>query len=104
MVAVGDWRGLRSALLAQRQAAQKPKCKRDWFFLRERWNRYTDEMRDCVLLVAKLSENKPLEKYSDTEKRAIAMAIITINTFAQADHDLIRNEKSKWERLYQPDE
>lgn len=103
MVAVGDWRGLRAELFAQRQAAHKPKGKRDWFFLRERWNLYTDEMRAVVLAVANIAENKPLEAYSHPEKRAIATAIVLINQFTQADRDLIRNEKQKWERVYKAD-
>lgn len=81
----------------------KPKGKRDWFFLRERWNLYSDEMREIVLAVAKMAENQPIERYSDKEKRAIATAIALINAFAEADQALISQHKAKWEKLYEPD-
>lgn len=95
---------LREELFAQRRTQQLPKHRVDWFFLRERWNWYSDGFRLLVLKVAGITENIPLEKYSKAEKRAIALAIIDINTFAKADQDYIAREKGKWQRLYQADE
>lgn len=99
-----DWASLRSQCWQTVASRGKPKQKRDWFFLRERWNLYSDEMRSVVLAVAKIEENKPIETYTDTEKRAIATAIALANAFTDADRALIAKHKAKWERLYQPDE
>lgn len=82
----------------------KPKNKQDWFFLRERWSLYSDDMRSVVLAVANVSENKQIEAYTDTQKRAIATAIALTNAFADADRALIGKHKAKWAKLYQPDE
>lgn len=95
---------LREQLLAQRRQQQLPKHRVDWFFLRERWNWYSETFRLLVLKVAGITDNLPLEKYSDIEKRAIALAIVDIHIFSQSDHDFIAREKSKWQKLYQADE
>lgn len=99
-----DWAGLRSQCWQKVVDRFKPKNKQDWFFLRERWNLYSDDMRSVVLAVANVSENKQIEAYTDTQKRAIATAIALTNAFADADRALIGKHKAKWAKLYQPDE
>lgn len=94
----------REKLLARRREKQMPQGHRDWFFLRERWNACPDSLRQTVLKVAGIPHNHPLEQYSNTEKRAIATAIVDIHTFAKADGDFIAREKGKWQRLYQANE
>ncbi|KAE9535310.1 hypothetical protein A1D25_05025 [Ursidibacter arcticus] len=99
-----DWSQLRTQCWQKVVDRFLPRGKRDWFFLRERWNLYSDDMRSIVLAVARIETLQPIELYSNTEKRAIATAIALINAFSESDKALIAKEKHKWEKLYQPEE
>lgn len=76
-----------------------PKNREDWFLLRERWNRYTAEHRALVLRVAGIEGDFPLDRYSDTQKKAIATAIADVNAFAKADFALISRIRKLWRDL-----
>ncbi|MDH2998079.1 hypothetical protein A1D22_09345 [Pasteurellaceae bacterium LFhippo2] len=100
MSAVVEWvRKLRAELHAESSESKKAKTHTDWFRLRDRWNAYSEDHRLFVLKVANISELLPLEKYSDTQKRAIEWAIRDINTYSRFDFYIIRRLKRVWARL-----
>ncbi|MFW9319425.1 hypothetical protein ACN9OL_08035 [Glaesserella parasuis] len=104
MMNVSAWtETLRNQMIAVHKSQCLPKNRDEWLLLRERWNRYTAEHRAFVLRVAGIEGDFPLERYSNTQKRAIATAIADMNAFAKADFALISRIRKFWRDLEKGD-
>lgn len=99
MAQTNDWSGLLAEALQRAKSEQLPKTADQWYLLRERWRCYSDDYRSLVLRLAGIAEVLPLEKYSDTQKRAIAMAIADMRTFAKFDEAVIGKTHKRWHSL-----
>lgn len=84
-----SWTKLREQVHGTMQAKYAVNTRDKWFALRECWNRYPREQRLVVLRFAQIEgEPRPLESYSDAEKRSIALAVRDMRFFSQVDRAL----------------
>lgn len=125
---VNSWAALFNQAVANTHINAMPKKAKaeDWFMLRDRWNSYPESQRRFYLAAAlgryvlnqqekgeavdpdviaafSFGASRRLEDFADSEKKAIAMAIIDAERYSKLDNALISRQRAFKSRLYQAD-
>ena len=101
---MGSFQALMQQCQLNVQKRYVPYTPEAWWLLKARWERYDDRMRAVVLREAQISEDKPLEQYTNPEKRAIANAVAYLVSFAELDKSLTLKARREQRMLAQGDE